>query len=263
MCKKVLVAALAVVVGLAVIKGTWLGSHFRAWKNRAGAWAKRQVKPETEIQRLRHEVQRLDEEDSRWFDKVARQRIEVRHLEEKVKANKAELAVLHERIGKLNAALKEDLQQVSYNGLTFSRVDAQRQMDLDFNRYRPLKKTVEGQEKYLTALHKALQQNEEKLFSLRQVRQDMLTQLQELETELAQLRQAKNVDKALLDTSNYTRVQKDIESLKRRLEEEKEKLKLRGILDKGPIERAEEAKKRVAARQAEIDAEVPAAPLAS
>jgi chromosome segregation ATPase len=263
MCKKVLVAALAVVVGLAVIKGTWLGSHFRAWKNRAGAWAKRQVKPETEIRRLRHEVQRLDEEDKDWFDKVARQRLEVRSLEEKLKGNRAELAVMYERISKLNAALKQDLQEVSYNGSTYSRAQAQIQRDVDFNRYQPLKKEVEGQERYLTALRNALQQNEQKLFSLRQLRQDMLTQLQELETELTQLRQAKNVDRALLDTSSYTRVQKDIDSLKRRLEVEKEKLKLRGIFDRGPIEQAEEARKREEARQREIDAEFPGAPVAT
>ncbi len=52
MFKKVLIATVAVVFGLAVVKGTWLGSHLcLKWKN-ATAWAKKQVKPETEIERL-------------------------------------------------------------------------------------------------------------------------------------------------------------------------------------------------------------------
>jgi chromosome segregation ATPase len=261
MCKKVLIAALAVVVGLAVIKGTWVGSHFRAWKGRAAKWARNQVNPETEIQRLRHEVNRLEHEDRVFFDRVARQRIEVRNVETKVEKDRTELATLKERISKLRTALVGDLQEISYNGNSYSRTDAERQVDRDFDRYKPLKKDVEGQEKYLSALRKALQQNEDKLFSLRRVRQEMLTQLQELETQLAEIRQAKNVDVTLLDDSNYNRVRKDIAGLKQRLEVEKEKLKLRGVVDRGPIEQAEAARKAREARQREIDAEFPLTPV--
>src|SRR5262245_6748008 len=43
MCKKVLIAAVAVVVGLAVVKGTWIGSHLRIQAGKARAWAKQQL----------------------------------------------------------------------------------------------------------------------------------------------------------------------------------------------------------------------------
>lgn len=263
--KKVLIAALAAVVALAVVKGTWLGSHFRAWRNQAGTWAKNQVSPETEIQRLRHEVTRLEREDRICFDRVARQRLEVRECEARYNKDKAALTQVGDRIRKLRTALAQtgDSQDVVYNATTYSRTDAERQVDRDFDRFKPLKKDVEGQEKYLNALRKALQQNEDKLHSLRTLRQTMMTQLQELETELAQLRQAKDVDASLLDDSNYQRVQKDIETLKKRLEVEQEKLKLRGIIDRGPIEAAEETKNRKMSRQREIDLEFPVAPVAS
>ena len=53
MCKKVVIATLAVLVGLAVVKGTKIGSYLRMAKKDAAAWVDKQVKYETEIRRLR------------------------------------------------------------------------------------------------------------------------------------------------------------------------------------------------------------------
>ena len=49
MCKKVLIAAAAVVVGLVVVKGTWLGSHLRMNACKVGNYVKSSVPPEDEI----------------------------------------------------------------------------------------------------------------------------------------------------------------------------------------------------------------------
>lgn len=259
MCKKVLIAALAVLAAVAVVKWTWVGSHARLAAKNAKAWVNNQVKIETEIQRLRVEVERLDQDDRVALDLVARQRLDVKSAEDKLNKDRADLARLNKRITELRAVLKgapeAEVQQVSYNGASYSRADAENQVNLDFERYKPLKNSVAAQERGLTALRKALDQNEQKLFSGKQRRQEMMTQLQELENEMAELRQAQVASAAVLDDSGYGKVQRDIQALKQRLAVEKEKLKLEGTLGGGPIERAESDRARREAREKEMEAE--------
>jgi len=270
MFKKVLIAALAVVVGLAVVSQTKIGSHFRLWLKNGRGWMARQVTPETEIKRLRMEVERLEKEDGAYFDKVARQRLEVKERESKLTKDQTDLATLKTRISDLRVvfqeAKKNDLKFVSYKDLSeVALTDVEKQIGMDFERYKPLKASVESQASFLTSLKTSLAQNEEKLFGLQKTRQEMLTQLQNLENELAELKQAKSCQACVLDDSNYGKVQKDIEALKQRLALEKVKLSLKGSMGKGPIEQAEDARTKKVQQEKDLDAEFPTTkkPLAS
>jgi chromosome segregation ATPase len=271
MFKKVLIASLAVVVGLAVVAKTGLGSHIRLWLRDIRTSVAKKSSPDREIRRLRMEVERLEKEDAAYFDKVARQRLEVQKRDKelfgdpdkKTKGAKAELAELRNRLTNLRTLVKDvkDSEKsgertVSYNGENFTLKQVNHQIDLDWTRYKPFKAQVESQEAYLTSLKTALAHNEEKLMGLQKTRQDMLTQLQTVENELNELRQAKSGRAALLDDSNYGKVQKDIDGLKHRLAVEKEKLKIKGAMGKGPIEQAEENRAKQDQRQKEMDAEL-------
>jgi len=265
MCKKVLIAALAVIAAVTVVKFTWLGSHARLWSKSAKNWVESQVNVKTEIDRLRNEVDRLEREDRITLDVVAHQRLDVKAAEERLNKERNDLVRLNKRITELRAALKgpeADVQEVSYNGATYSRAKAEEQMNIDFDRYKPLKGSVAAQEKGVEALRKALSQNEQKLFSGKQRRQEMLTALQELENELAEIRQAQAANATIVDDSGYGRVQRDIQTLKKRLDVEKEKVKITGSLGGGPIEQEEAKKARKESREKEIDAEFGKAPAA-
>lgn len=259
MFKKVLIASLAVVVGLAVMANTRLGSHVRLWVRGVKSSMAKQIKPEREIQRLRLEVERLEKQDAAYYDKVASQRIQVKELEAKLTKDQEALAVIRTRITDLRALTNENAKsethKVSYKGIDYTLAKVQQQIDMDYDRYKPLKSSVEGQEAYLVTLKKALSQNEEKLFGLEKTRKEMLTQLQKLENELTELRQAKAGQAAVLDDSNYGRVQRDIDAVAKRLAVEKEKAKLINAKGKGPVEQAEEARTKQADRQKEMDSE--------
>jgi predicted nucleic acid-binding Zn-ribbon protein len=82
----------------------------------------------------------------------------------------------------------------------------------------------------------------------------MLTQLQTLENELSEVRRAKDSKNALLDDSHYSRVQRDIDAVKKRLAIEKEKVELFKTSGKGPVEEAEEARAREQDREKKIEA---------
>jgi len=278
MFKKVLIASLAVVIGLAVVANTRVGSHARLWLRGIRSSMAKQVKPETEIRRLRMEVERLEQQDHAYFHKVAEQRIKVRDLEKQLagdpakneKGTRTELLDLQARLKDLRALVadikgseKSGERKVSYNGTNFTLAEINDQISRDWERYKPLKGAVASQEAYLAAMKKSLAQNEEKLFNLKKARQEMLTRLQSLENELAELRQAKEGQAALLDDSNYSRVQKDIQDLSKRLEVEREALNLRGVVGKGPVEKADEARARQNQLEKEMEAELGGAPKAA
>src|SRR4051794_20008079 len=105
MCKKVLIAALAVVVGLAVVKGTWIGSHLRLRFKEARDSVKASIPPEQEISRLRMELANLAREDDKHFDKVARMWASVEKMDREVNDVKARLTKEEARIKKLKADL--------------------------------------------------------------------------------------------------------------------------------------------------------------
>jgi chromosome segregation ATPase len=263
MCKKVVIATLAVLVGLAVVKGTKIGSYLRMAKKDAAAWVDKQVKYETEIRRLRNDIDQLEKDDEIYFDRVASQRVDLRVKEENLKKNTAELAMFRNRLQTLRAALRDagETKQVSYNGRDYTTEQVEKQIDIDYDRYKVSKAQVASQENYLLSLKKALALNEDKMAQLKHNRQGMLTELQDLENELVELRQAQTASATVVDDSAYGRVKSDIVALKKRLAVDKEKLKVRGISDRGPIEQNEQEQARKAERQKELDREFPVNPV--
>ena len=91
MSKKIVIAAVAVVVALVVIKTTWIGSHARLWKKQVSEYAASKIAPEQEIQRLKMELEQPGQEDERHFHKVATQIVEVQKIETQVAAMKKDL----------------------------------------------------------------------------------------------------------------------------------------------------------------------------
>jgi len=265
MCKKLFVTTLAILVALAVVKRTWVGSHVRCWWSRTCERVRGSVDPETEIARLEFEVKNLSGQEDVYIDRIARQQVEVNDRAPALKKKKEDLAVLHDRITTLRTALAQagDSQSVSYHSKPYTKPEAEKQINTDFDKYELLEKDVASEDRYLTVLQKGLQQNEERLSALRRFRLDALTQLRDLRNERMQLQQAKKVDSVpVAQDEKSRRIQQDILRLKQQFKVEKEKLKLRGN-DRGPIEEAEEAQARKEARQRKMDAKFPIRDVAS
>jgi len=242
MCKKLLIAALAVVVGVGVVSGTRLGSHVRLWWNKSSHWAQAQVPPETEIERLRMELDRLSKLDERYYDQVARQKREVKKLRDKVSKDQASLAKLEGEIKSMRLALAEENEKVSYNGSSYSRKDVQDQVREDVRRFLSDEAGVKADVAHLTEVEKTLSINEQKLKDLGLTRKKMSVKLSTLEKELAQERRLQSQTQVTLDDSQYNRLNKEIEELENRVEDMKTKRELRGQSTRGPIRAQEEAK---------------------
>jgi len=224
MCKKVLIAALAVVVGLAVVQGTWIVSHLRLRCRSVRHWAEDRVPPEQEIARLRMELANLAREDEKHFDKVARMAVDVEKRE-------ADLGRVRTNLGRQEARIR-DLKNKLGDGVDFVKVEGSRYTRADLRdsaiAFKNAEDNLKSREANLEARKRHLALERKKLSELRTKRDEMATDLQKLETALAEERQAQAVSESTIDDSNYRQIRKDMDSIRDRINVLKKKRELKG-----------------------------------
>jgi chromosome segregation ATPase len=227
MCKKIVIAALAVGLGLAVVRGTWVGSHLRWKANKVFNSVKHSVPPEQEIARLRMEVHNLGRDDDRHYDKVARMMVAVDKLDGDVKDLRAKLKKEEARLAKLHTDLAGEKTFVIHGERRYTK-DNLRAEALAF---KTAEENLKSKEANLDAQRMHLSLEHKKLTELRTVREQMATELQKLETALAQERHAQAASESTIDDSGYRRLRKEMDSVKERIEVLKKKRELRGELN--------------------------------
>jgi peptidoglycan hydrolase CwlO-like protein len=224
MFKKVLIATVAVVFGLALIKGTWLWSHARQKYNGVCAWVKDQVPLEQEIKRLRQELTDLAQQDSRFYDSVARLSVDVDTKEAEVQKLRTTVQRKEAQIRKIKNELRDGIESVSYNGSRVTRSDL-RGMAISFKN---AEESLKIKEASLEAKKGLLAVERKKLAELKNTREAMATELDRLEADLAREREIQAASKSTIDDSGYKRQQKSIEALRYRLNVIKKNRELRG-----------------------------------
>jgi len=224
MCKKVLIAALAVVVGLAVVKGTWIGSHLRLKASNVRNWVQNRVPPEQEIARLRMELANLAKEDDKHYDKVARMAVDVDNQEAELAKFRTNLSREEARIRSLKGELSDVEFVVLKDGTRYTRTD----LRLNAVAFKNAEDNLKSKEASLAAKKRHLALERKKLAELRIKREEMATDLQKLETALAEERQLQAASESTIDDSNYRQIRKDMDSVRDRLNVLKKKRELRG-----------------------------------
>jgi len=224
MFKKVLIAALAVVVGLAVVRSTWIGSHLRLKCSNARHWMEAQIPPEQEINRLRMELANLAREDDRYYDKVARMAVDVDNREKALGKLRTNLTREEVRIRKLKGELTDGVEFVDLEGVRTNRSDLRNRAIA----FKNAEENLKSKEANLEAKKRLLALERKKLSELRNKRDEMGTELQRLETALAEERQAQAASESTIDDSGYRQIRKDMDSVRDRINVLKKKRELKG-----------------------------------
>jgi len=250
MCKKVLVAAVAVVVAVLVINFTGAGRYVRLWLKQGREYAKAQIPPEQKLAALEEDLKQLEAQDKRHLNLVARHRVEVKETEEQVerfrrdRVNSAE-----KRIRALQASLAGEKEFVTYENKTFARAVLTDELRASARQFRTDEERLKAMEEGLAAKKKGLQVNEEKWRDLQLTRDRMKTRLEQLKLALAQARQAEANEKNTLDDAGYRRFSAEFDAVEREIKIKTEEFNLR-TEGSSPV-RAHEEKKR---QQEEDDA---------
>jgi len=242
MGKKLLITVLAVVVGVGVVSGTRLGSLVRYWWHEGCQKVQREIPPETEIGRIRMELDNLARLDDRYFDEVARQKLEVRKLENDLKGKKASLAKTEKFLKGLHVALAEKGEFVSVNGQEYSRDKAQAEFNTEFRQFQAAEKVVKADEELLTALKGRLSESEQNILNLAAQRSEMKARLQDLAAQLARERRLQSTTSIVVDGNRYSALNKQMVELKDRIDALSIKREMKGQSGPGSIRAQEEAR---------------------
>jgi len=249
MGKKVLIAAIAVVVALVVVNFTRLGSHIRLWKHQLGVAIQAQIPPEQEIARLEMELKELEKTDAQHYHKVAVQRVETKDFEKQVDAFRTKVGTAEKRIVAMEASLKAEGALVTYEGGQFSRDVLTSEARSAARSFQTDEARLKAMEQTLLAKKQSLQMNEDKLNKLKLTRDQMASELAQLRAALESERQAAAAEKDTLDDASYTQTRGALDEIRKKINVMKEERAIRGEQN-NPVRAHEERKKQ----EEEIDA---------
>ncbi|HZY85984.1 MAG TPA: hypothetical protein VFE78_14220, partial [Gemmataceae bacterium] len=137
MLKKLLIAVVAVAVGLTVVRSTKLGSLMRVKWHDAAAWCNKQIPVETEIARLRDEISRLGNDSKTHYSAIAEEMVKLDNLKREISEGETKLAQQKKKVTAFRDALAEGGNKlVSINDEKYPRVRVEKQLARDFDLYK-------------------------------------------------------------------------------------------------------------------------------
>jgi len=236
MIKKLLIAAVAVVVGLAVVTSpTWVGSLLRTKVKNATAFLKHQVTPETQIEMLRNDLARLTPELKKHFSDLAQEMVTVETLRKDVVALEAKLVAKKKDILALKEDVASDREFVTYGDRRYTKAQVKRQLAREFEGYKAAEDNLKAKRDLLTQKEEGLSTAREQLKAMQDARETLQSELARLEAEIKKVRVAQTRSKFHLDDSALSRVKAGVEELKKRIDVEKKRLELEAEFSHAPI----------------------------
>jgi chromosome segregation ATPase len=166
MCKKLFLAAVAIVVGVLVVRHTQFGSLVQVWWGDLMANCKKAIKPEDKVKQLEIEVGKIDAQIKQNINRLATQENEKNKLEQTVVVLRKAQKELGEEMAAVEAALetkpasKSDpkTELVVYNNKQHSRTALADELALLTTRYTHGKEQLAFKEQLLSEKTKALEE---------------------------------------------------------------------------------------------------------
>jgi chromosome segregation ATPase len=229
MCKKFLIAGVAVALGLLVVKKTEVGSHLRAWWRDARTTVENSIPIPNEIERLRGEIARLDDVYRTQFHPVAVESVSVENL-------KKEIAEIEKKLDKQKAdiqTMKTDLESntafIVYGDVKYSRKRVESDLAHRFEAYKTCEAGLKAKKDLLEAKEEKLAQAMNKLEGMKNAKVEMEAELARLEADYAGVVALKEKNNFQIDDSALSRIKTSMARLQERVKVEKKECDLAGL----------------------------------
>jgi chromosome segregation ATPase len=236
MLKKLLIAVVAVAVGLMVVRSTKLGSLMRVKWSEATAWCNKQIPVETEIATLRDQISRLGNDTKGHCQVIAEEMVAVDNLKREISETEAKLEKQKTKITAFRDALADGgTQKVVLGDETYSRVRVEKQLARDFDLYKTCEGQLVAKKKLLESRQECLAKAKEQLAAMQDARRDLEVQVSQLEAEYNTLKVTQTRSKFALDDSALSKVKAGVQSLRDRIAAETNRAALAAEFGDGPI----------------------------
>ena len=227
MLKKMVVLGVIGFVAVSALGGTKIASYIRSEIRDARERAENNIPPEKEIARLRSELKLLDKDIMTVVNQLAKERVEVRQLQEK----NEELAAKQSKDKELLTARAAAIKSCNGDTLTWGTrtltVDAAKtELEDGVKRFAANQKSLDSMEATLAIRVKNRDVLEKQLEVLKNQKTELAVAIDAMESELAALKLQQMESKYQTDDTRLAKIKEDLRKLKTKVEVEREKLKL-------------------------------------
>jgi peptidoglycan hydrolase CwlO-like protein len=190
MCKKLVIAAVAILVGTAVVRHTSLGSLAQVWWHDAAQAVARQVPPEQQIKRLTLEVSKIDRDIRSHVSRLAEKEVKCEQMETNLARLKDEQAHRKADISAMTESFNAKADRVSFNGRSYRAVELTNKLDKTVSEFESGKAQVKSLEQILAAKRQELDNYHARIAKMRSQKDELQAAIAEFEAKLAQIRLA-------------------------------------------------------------------------
>jgi chromosome segregation ATPase len=217
MCKKLLIAAIAIVVGLSVVKHTQLGSLINVWWNKAMSKVEAQVSLDDQIGQLKGEIDKIDVDIKRNLGKLASQEVDCQDLEKRVDHLRASAKQLDKDVADMMAALEAKTEKVSFKGNTYRPSQLARKLEAGTKDLKRCKTELIAKEQLLADKTRTLEVARDRVRAMRDQKEQLRVEVAQLETQCELLRLKSMEAKLDLDESQVGKCNDLARKIKTRL----------------------------------------------
>jgi len=242
MLKKLIVVGIVGFVAVAAIKGSKLGSYIRSEIEALHARAEANIPPEKELARLRNEIKQLDKDILGVVNQLAKERVEVNQLKEKITELQAKQSRDKELLQARANAIKNATEQVTFGDRTLSVPVAKAELEEGVKRFTANQKSLESMEATYASREKVRDTLEKQLETLKAQKGELAAAADALEADLNMLKLQQMESKYQTDDTRLAKIKEDMRSLRTRIEIEREKLKLMPTALENPATKASSTK---------------------
>jgi len=235
MLKKMILVAVVGGLAVAAFKGTKFASYLRQEWSGVKDWADDQIPPEKEISRLRNELKSLDGDMLRVVNQLAKEKVEVAELKKTIDELASKQSAAKELLNARAKAIKDAETRVTSGDAGAVVVFGDRKVGLTaakaeladgVKRFGTNQKSLETLTATQAARERIRDGLEKQLDALKNQKAEMATAIDALEAELTMLKVQQMESKFQTDDSRLARIKEDMRALRKKVDVEREKLKL-------------------------------------
>jgi chromosome segregation ATPase len=228
MCRKVLIAAVAVVVGLFIVKKTELGSLMNVWWKDARASLERQVPPEVQIKQLKDEIEQIDKDIQKNLGRLAKQEADYEALGGQVATLRAHQNDRKTNIRAMMTKLQEPrTDRINFNGHKYRPSELTRELQRTVALHESSKERLKGLENLLDSKKRTIEVSRQRIDEIFTQKEELSKLVANLEAQVEVLKLKQTESAVQLDDSHLGRCKDLVNRIERRLAEETKLLELK------------------------------------
>lgn len=231
MCKKLVLAAVAILVGTAVVRHTSFGSLAQVWWHDAKRAVERQVPPEVQIKQLEVEVGKIDRDIRNNLSRLAAQEVATQNLEEEVAKLRESQTAFRANIDAMAQGLKKidgTKDRVAVNGHNYRASELAIKLEAEVAKFENKKSELKSKEKVLDLKKQALEAAHDRISAMADQKERLRVTIAKFEArqELNRLNAMRDGVGIDLDDSQVARCNEMVTRINTRLAEEDKRLEL-------------------------------------